>query len=190
MRMTQKTGIDFELDAIDGTDDKSLKALADKCKALENVEGLVERTEDALKVYKEQARILSEEDIPNFLAEKGLQSITLDNGTEVKIFEDIKPGVLVKNKEFVYNWLRDQGHGDLIKNNVAVTFGMGEDTEAAKLKIAIRNLGMACTEKEDVHYQTMKAFVSEQHRTGLSLPDEFGVHVANKTKLVQKKTIK
>ena len=114
MRMTQKTGIDFELDAIDGTDDKSLKALADKCKALENVEGLVERTEDALKVYKEQARILSEEDIPNFLAEKGLQSITLDNGTEVKIFEDIKPGVLVKNKEFVYNWLRDQGHRDLI----------------------------------------------------------------------------
>ena len=189
MRMT-KMAINFEEDSFQEVTDTSLKALAEKCKSLENVEGIIERTEEALKKYKEQARILSEEDIPQFLAEKGLQSVTLDNGTEVKVFEDIKPGVLVKNREYVYGWLRDQGHGDLIKNNVAVTFGMGEDAEAAKLKTAIQDLGMACTVKEDVHYQTMKAFVSEQHKKGVSLPDEFGVHVANKTKLVQKKTIK
>ena len=44
-------------------------------------------------------------------------------------------------------------------------------------------------EKEDVHYQTLKAFVTEQHKKGVSLPDEFGVYVANKTKLVQKRKI-
>ncbi len=66
---------------------------------------------------------------------------------------------------------------------------MGEDAQAIKLKTAIQDLGMVGTEKEDVHYQTMKAFVTEQHKKGVSLPDEFGVYVANKTKLVQKRKI-
>ena len=78
---------------------------------------------------------------------------------------------------------------DLIKNNVAVSFGMGEDEDAAKLKKQIEGLGLVCTEKEDVHWKTMKSFVTEQHNKGVDLPDEFGVHVANKTKIVQKKKI-
>ena len=66
---------------------------------------------------------------------------------------------------------------------------MGEDKDALQLKKQIEELGLVCAEKEDVHYQTLKAFVGEQHRKGVSLPDEFGVHVANKTKIVQKKKI-
>ena len=59
---------------------------------------------------------------------------------------------------------------------------MGEDAQAVKLKGAIQDLGMVGT-KRRCYYQTMKAFVTEQHK-GVSLPDEFGVYVANKTKLV------
>ena len=32
-----------------------------------------------------------------------------------------------------YEWLRDQGLGDIIKNNVFVTFGKGEDNKAKQL---------------------------------------------------------
>ena len=186
MRMTK---INFEDDVFSDVDDTSLKALADKCKQLEFAEQEVAELEDSLKEKKEAARKLSEEDIPLFLAEKGLSSITLDNGTEVKISEEIRPGVKVADRPFCYAWLRDNGYGDIIKNNVSVSFGMGEDAQAIKLKAAIEDLGMAGTEKEDVHYQTMKAFVTEQHKKGVSLPDEFGVYVANKTKLVQKRKI-
>ena len=66
---------------------------------------------------------------------------------------------------------------------------MGEDQDAVDLKKQIDELGLVCAEKEDVHYQTLKAFVGEQHRKGVNLPDEFGVHVANKTKIVQKRKI-
>ena len=66
---------------------------------------------------------------------------------------------------------------------------MGEDKDAVNLKEQIQKLGLVCAEKEDVHYQTLKAFVGEQHQKGVNLPDEFGVHVANKTKIVQKKKI-
>ena len=183
------TKINFEDDVFQDVDDSSLKALADKCKILEFTEEEIVQLEDQLKEKKEAARKLSEEDIPQFLAEKGLASITLDNGTEVKITEEVRPGVKVADRPFVYSWLRDNGYGDLIKNNVSVSFGMGEDSQAIKLKAAIQDLGMVGTEKEDVHYQTMKAFVTEQHKKGVSLPDEFGVYVANKTKLVQKRKI-
>lgn len=183
------TKINFEDDVFQDVDDSSLKALADKCKILEFTEEEIVQLEDQLKEKKEAARKLSEEDIPQFLAEKGLASITLDNGTEVKITEEVRPGVKVADRPYVYSWLRDNGYGDLIKSNVSVSFGMGEDSQAIKLKAAIQDLGMVGTEKEDVHYQTMKAFVTEQHKKGVSLPDEFGVYVANKTKLVQKRKI-
>jgi len=186
--MTKPT-INFEDDVFNDVDDTSLKALADKCQLLELAEKKVAELEDQLKERKEAARKLSEEEIPQFLAEKGLSSITLTNGTEVKISEEVRPGVKVADRAFCYAWLRDNGYGDLIKNNISVSFGMGEDSQALKLKSAIHHLGMVGTEKEDVHYQTMKAFVTEQHKKGVSLPDEFGVYVANKTKLVQKRKI-
>ena len=186
--MTKPT-INFEDDVFNDVDDTSLKALADKCQLLELAEKKVAELEDQLKERKEAARKLSEEEIPQFLAEKGLSSITLTNGTEVKISEEVRPGVKVADRAFCYAWLRDNGYGDLIKNNISVSFGMGEDSQALKLKSAIHHLGMVGSEKEDVHYQTMKAFVTEQHKKGVSLPDEFGVYVANKTKLVQKRKI-
>ena len=188
--MNQKEWTLPEEEDLVSADDLSLKALAQKCSKLEALETEIDQAEDNIKTLKEQQRKLSEEEIPNFLIEKGLTSIKLSSGAEVSVVEDIKPGVTIANKNFCWNWLREQGHGDLIKNNVAVSFGMGEDESAKQLKAAIIELGMACTEKEDVHYQTLKAFVSEQHRKGALLPDEFGIHVANKTKIVKKKTIK
>jgi len=178
-----------EDELINPVDDLSLKALSQKCNKLEALQTEIEQQEQEIKSLKEKQRKLSEEEIPTFLQEKGLTSIRLNNGTEVSVSEDIKPGVLVANRIFCYQWLRDNGFGDLIKNIVSVNFGMGEDQDAVNLKKQIEELGLVCSEKEDVHYQTLKAFVGEQHRKGVNLPDEFGVHVANKTKIVQKKKI-
>ena len=174
---------------INPIDDLSLKALSQKCNKLESIQTEIEQQEQNIKSLKEKQRKLSEEEIPAFLQEKGLTSIRLNNGTEVSVAEDIKPGVLVANRSFCYQWLRDNGFGDLIKNIVSVNFGMGEDQDAVNLKKQIEELGLVCAEKEEVHYGTLKAFVGEQHRKGVSLPDEFGVHVANKTKIVQKRKI-
>ena len=179
----------LEKDHLTPVDDVSLKALAQKCRRLEAIQTEINQQEQNIKALKEKQRKLSEEEIPTFLQEKGLTSIRLNNGTEVSVSEDIKPGVLVANRPFCYQWLRDNGFGDLIKNIVSVNFGMGEDKDAINLKKQIEELGLACAEKEDVYYQTLKAFVGEQHRKGVNLPDEFGVHVANVTKIVRKKKI-
>jgi hypothetical protein len=179
----------LEKDHLTPVDDVSLKALSQKCRRLEAIQTEIDQQEQNIKALKEKQRKLSEEEIPSFLQEKGLTSIRLNNGTEVSVSEVILPGVLVDNRPFCYQWLRDNGFGDLIKNTVSVNFGMGEDEDAINLKKQIEELGLVCAEKESVHYQTLKAFVGEQHHKGVSLPNEFGVHVANVTKIVQKKKI-
>jgi len=179
----------LEKDHLTPVDDVSLKALSQKCNKLEALQTEINQQEQNIKSLKEKQRKLSEEEIPTFLQEKGLTSIRLNNGTEVSVAEDIKPGVLVENRPFCYQWLRDNGFGDLIKNIVSVNFGMGEDEDAINLKKQIEELGLVCAEKESVHYQTLKAFVGEQHHKGVNLPNEFGVHVANVTKIMQKKKI-
>ena len=179
----------LEKDHLTPVDDVSLKALSQKCRRLEAIQTEIDQQEQNIKALKEKQRKLSEEEIPSFLQEKGLTSIRLNNGTEVSVSEVILPGVLVDNRPFCYQWLRDNGFGDLIKNIVSVNFGMGEDEDAINLKKQIEELGLVCAEKESVHYQTLKAFVGEQHHKGVNLPDEFGVHVANVTKIMQKKKI-
>jgi len=168
-------------------DDTSLKALSEKCSKLEAVQIEIDQLEQTIKSKKEQERKISEEEIPSFLQEKGLTSLTLNNGTVVNVVEDIKPYIKVENREYCHKWLRDNHFGDLIKNDVSVSFGRGEDNDATKLVEHIEDLGLVHKQKESVHYQTLKAFATEQHNKGVSLPDEFGVHVANKTKLVRKR---
>ena len=187
--MTSLDPKDLELDQnfLGQVDDKSLKALSEKCSKLEAVQIKIDQQEQHIKSLKEQERKISEEEIPSFLQEKGLTSLTLNNGTVVNIVEDIKPYIKVENRNFCHNWLRDNHFGDLIKNDVSVSFGRGEDNDATTLIDHIKGLGLVHKQKESVHYQTLKAFATEQHNKGVSLPDEFGVHVANKTKLVRKR---
>jgi hypothetical protein len=40
---------------------------------------------------------------------------------------------MTTRREDAYNWLRENGLGDIIKNNVSVTFGRGEDDKAQQL---------------------------------------------------------
>ena len=37
------------------------------------------------------------------------------------------------NKEAAFNWLRNNGLGDIIKNEISVSFGRNEDNKAASL---------------------------------------------------------
>ncbi len=111
----------LESDQLTPVDDSSLKSLAQKCSKLEELQTTINQQEQKIKSLKEQERKLSEEEIPTFLQEKGLTSIRLNSGTEVSVTEDIRPGILVANKAHCFQWLRDNGFGDLIKNNVLLS---------------------------------------------------------------------
>ena len=87
----------------------------------------------------------------------------------------------------LFNWLRENNHGDLIKNNVSLTFGRNQDNEAKSIVDDLRKKGHNVKQAEKVEPMTLKAFVREQIEKGKDVPaDLFGVYVATRTKITTK----
>ena len=57
----------------------------------------------------------------------GLQKFTLTDGAEISVKPIYAASIPRDRKEEAFQWLRDHEFGDLVKNNVTVTFGRGED---------------------------------------------------------------
>merc|ERR1712199_108000 len=91
------------------------------------------------------------------------------------------------NKEQAFNWLRDNGLGDIIKNEISVSFGRNEDNKAADYAELARGQGFQPTQKMKVEPMTLKALVRERIEAGKELPTElFGVYTENKTTVKRK----
>ena len=64
------------------------------------------------------------------LAEIGMSSFALDDGSTVEVKQTYGASILVDKRPEAYDWLRDHGHDDIIKNTVLCQFGRGEDDQA------------------------------------------------------------
>ena len=180
MNLEQLTKINIKTDEV--------KEISTACKKLTSQNKLVEDTENLLKEQQEEARRLSEEVIPTLMQQAGVSSITLDDGTSVQVSPYYYAKIQEANKDEAFRWLRENNHGDLIKNNLSVSFGKGEDADAVKLKESLEKQGLVVDQKQDIHWQTLRGFVREQMENNRSIPsDMFGLYVANRTKLTTKK---
>ena len=171
-------------DSLKNLDDNSLSTLGMRCQDLRDVNSQIKDLEEQLKDLKESERKLSEEIIPAILHEKNLSSVVLKDGTKGTTKVEYRARIKDEYKEFCFNWLRQNNYGDLIKNNFNIVFNMGDDAKTKALKEFIARQGLNAEHKEDVHWKTLSAFAEEQTVKGVSLPEEFGLYVSNKTKLV------
>jgi len=124
--------IDFEKDQQDAmkrTD--NIQSLADQVEALEFVIKNIEGAEDNLKDLKKKRDHISGEVIPTMMSEMGLAELKLHDGSHLKVSTSYKAHISEANKEQAFNWLRDNGLGDIIKNEISVSFGRNEDNKAA-----------------------------------------------------------
>ena len=164
--------------------DNSLKEMANLCAEQAALEDEMKQLEEQLKAKAKAARKLSQEIIPAKMSELGLESLTLKDGSSVKVKQLVQASIPVKYREEAFQWLRDNGHGDLIKNQVSATFGKGEDDSASNFIDKIEELGYQPNQKVCVEPMTLKAFVREQIDRGSELPmDKFGVFVGAETKI-------
>ena len=164
--------------------DNSLKEMADLCAEQVALEEEMEQLSEQLKAKAASARKLSQEIIPARMSELGLESLTLADGSSIKIKQLVHASIPVKYREEAFQWLRDNGHGDIIKNQVSATFGKGEDTTASNFIDKIEELGYQPQQKVWVEPMTLKAFVREQIAEGNEIPtDQFGVFIGAETKI-------
>ena len=90
-------------------------------------------------------------------------------------------------REEAYKWLRENGLGDIIKNNVSVTFGRGEDDKAQQLLDLAASNGFEPNQKSDVAWNTLTALFQERVESGLDMPSEvFSTWIKDTTKITRK----
>ena len=136
---------------------------------------------------KQEADKIGSEIIPNLLAEQGLSSLKLADGSSVDIRKSYNCTIKKDQVESAFEWLRNNGLGDLIKNEVAVQFGKGEDNKAEQLLgLAVRE-GYEPSQKQKVEPMTLKALFRERIEAGLDMPsDFFHTFVKDQTKIGRK----
>ena len=176
-------------DSSDLLDNVEVSTIAAECIKLKQKEDEIAELEDKLKAKKEEADNISSNVIPELLAEQGLAEIKLADGSKVSVRKEFR-ATLKKDeiaREGAYQWLRDQGLGDIIKNNVSVTFGKGEDDKAEQLLNLAAENGFQPQQKSDVAWNTLSALYQERVEAGLDMPsDSFSLWIKDKTKISRK----
>jgi hypothetical protein len=181
--------IDFEKDQQDAMSrTENIQSLADQVQRLEGVLRRIELSENNLKDLKKEHQRISGEVIPTMMSEMGLSELKLQDGSHLKVSTSYRATITEANKEAAFNWLRNNGLGDIIKNEISVSFGRNEDNKAASYAELAKGQGFQPTQKMKVEPMTLKALVRERIEAGKDMPTEiFGVFSENKTTIKRNK---
>ena len=180
--------INFEEDQTEILDKTSnINKLANKIKEMQAIQKDIEQNEEYLKQRKKDLEQVSGEAIPTMLTEMGLTYLKLADGSSVEVKTNYSATITLANKEKAFNWLRENGLGDIIKNELTVSFGRNEDNKAAAYADFAKGQGYQPTQKLKVEPMTLKALVRERIEGGKPLPTEiFNVFIGNKTTIKRK----
>ena len=180
--------INFEEDQTEVLDKTSnINKLANKIKEMQAIQKDIEQNEKYLKQRKQDLEQISGEAIPTMLTEMGLSYLKLTDGSSVEVKTNYSATITQANKEAAFNWLRENGLGDIIKNELIVSFGRNEDNKAASYAELAKGQGYQPTQKLKVEPMTLKALVRERIEAGKPMPTEiFGVFIGNKTTIKRK----
>jgi len=181
--------INFEQDQQDAmSKTENIQSLADQVQRLEGLLHRIELSENNLKDLKKAYQHISGEVIPTMMSEMGLAELKLQDGSHLKVSTSYRATITEANKEAAFNWLRENGLGDIIKNEISVSFGRNEDNKAADYAALAQERGYQPTQKLKVEPMTLKALVRERIEAGKEMPTEiFGVYSENKTTIKRSK---
>ena len=181
--------INFEQDQTNVLDKSdNIKLLSDEVRKMDTLTKEIEDIENKLKEKKKDLDIISGEVVPTMMSEMGLSQLKLMDGSMIDVKPFYNATITQANKEAAFNWLRKNGLGDIIKNEVVVSFGRGEDNKAAEYAELAKGQGHQPTQKMKVEPMTLKALVRERIEAGKEMPTEiFGIFTENKTTIKRNK---
>ncbi len=186
---TGSGSINFEEDRKESLGEvDNAKALSDQVTKLQSLEDEIEEQEKKLKELKRNQELLSGEVIPTMMTEMNISTLKLADGSAVEVKPVYGASIPVAKKEEAYTWLRENGLGDLIKNEITVAFGRNEDNKAMAYATLAQGQGYEPIQKLKVEPMTLKALVRERLESGQEMPsDLFNVFAGNITKITRSK---
>ena len=178
---------ELEKDQQEVLEKANIESLAGYCRELQAYQNEIAKLEESIEYKKQQMDKIGSEIIPNLLAEQGISSLKLADGSSVDVNKSYNCTIKKDEMESAYNWLRENGLGDIIKNEVSVQFGKGEDDKAEQLLDLAAQEGYEPSQKSKVEPMTLKALYRERVEAGLDMPSQFfNVFIKDQTKIGRK----
>lgn len=177
-----------------------LGAITEATQRVLNIEKEIEDMKEQLKEKEQNLRKLTEQEIPDLMTELNVKNFTLTDGSKVGLVNIVSANIpsagaierargdakeeLYERQQSCFEWLRKNGGADLIKANVEVQFGKGEDKSCTDFKKELRERKVFYHESTGVHPQTLKAFISESISNGKNIPVEiFKLYTGQKVQI-------
>ena len=144
--------------------------------------------EGLLKDKKKALLEITDGQLPDALEHMGLEKFTLTDGSEIATKVFYGASIPRDRRDEAYEWLRDHEFGDLVKNNVTVTFGRGEDETAKEFIELCGAQGFMPNQSEKVEPMVLKAWLRERVEAGDPIPlDLFGAYISNRATIKRSK---
>jgi hypothetical protein len=190
--------------AIGATDEKKVAAIITLSREFMKLENTIAKAQQALATPSARYIEIRDKELPEALKAAGVKAMPLANGWSVAMAErwaaslptpagidKANPEQATKLKKRLADallWLRDNGHEDLIKNQVVAKFGRGETRRVDGLVNVLMKRNIDYDQQETVNSNTLAAFIKEQIGEGAEVPtDLFGAHLISTAKLVPPK---
>jgi len=179
----------YEQSKLNTLDSSQVSDVGEACNELDDVRKAIANKEEEIKKLKDREYQLENEVIPSFFETAGVSSITLMDGSKVSIKDQTRANITMENQDFCFDWLKQKGLDDIIKNDVVLTFGRGQDSDATNLIGELQDRGLYPSNKKHVPWNTLAKLVEEQIGKG-SMPSDiqakFGVYAQKKVKIDRK----
>ena len=164
--------IDLRNDAPDQSDIIDPKKLSEEIEKLKNIQNKIKTKEDEIKDLKEDEKHFSCVIIPKLMQDMNLKSLKLQDGSELSIKQVYSATIKADKKLEAIQWLRNNGLGDIVKNNITVSFGQDEDNKAVDYASLARSNGYEPIQEEKVHPSTLKVTLEDWKNNGNEVPDD------------------
>jgi hypothetical protein len=179
--------INLREDAPDQSDVIDPQKLSEEVEKLKTIQNTIKELEDRVKDLKEDEKYFSFIVIPKLMEDMNLKSLKLKDGSELKITNKFFASAKADKKQEAIQWLRSNGLGDIVKNEITVNFGQSEDNKAIAYANLAREHGYEPSQKETVHHASLSVVMREWKEKGNEIPsDLFSVLDADKAKITGK----
>lgn len=181
--------IDFTADApgaLASASSDLLKRITNLAESRASTVSLIETLEERLKAAKERLRHVEEVELVEALDLAGMEEFKTKDGVKIGVKRIVAGSIPSKTADEAFKWLRENGHGGLIKREVSVSFGKGEDQTADETLELLRRYRLEPKDKTTVHAQTLGAWAREMIDEGETIPlDILGIYVGRRATVLK-----
>ena len=185
--MEKAMTIDLRKDAPNQVSTINPDQLSKEINTLQEIKQEIDNHENKIKELKEREKYYSTMIIPDLMSQLNLKTLKLKDGSEINVKDIFGVSIIAAKKQEAHDWLRRQGLGAIVKNEITVKFGLNEDNKAEQYALLARGQGYEPDRKIAVHAGTLRTTLRDYHQKGGSIPAElFTLFEGNQTEIKTK----